>query len=661
MKQEKLAFKAFPVQGLMLQDFARVACRAEWEAWEQAEKQLASAGGRPAGSRLLPFHFEYSSHPVTANERKKARGRAAQAAKDLATAVLNYLKGYRSTSCPFQFRGMLHGACEPVYIWSDLLANTLRVDLETSTIVIRGGSRFAGVRVFKDSHSAVSTSATDAPTYATDRQAGSIVIRGSVRASPFTPKEVAGIASLQHALDQLVFNHPRVELLRKQAKAAMEAAKQPFYDNAGLLSPVYGHDEEMMALKSFVGRDKLMSRGDYERWTENSKFKDTVPRWPKEYDDFCDEIELRACALIEMLKSGQLECVCYTARTKERESLLPTVWTREEYYVLPRTGDIFETKPMKMVPRWTGVVLQLPARIEAEAVHEVESGRGLISDPVDRIAGRTLVEAFRCFVLDDAQLCELLKKANAVEEPADQYFEPGDKFSFEAGYCLGPQDQAIWPVKFEDSDLCKVVNPDSNKRSPVGWLQEPDPPEFIAMADEFTRLYGSFIETLRTGQIEAHCVPVASGHPAVIPRSIWSHRDFYFDANTGDVFEANPEAEVPPKDWLVKRWIGAELRRKATTAAQSSEETSSPSSSSATPDPKAVNAPAGLTTKEQAVHFAVVALWPTGTPAGLKSMDRDKQILDWQKAEKLSVSSSSTIKRYFQKMKRPSAKRPSLA
>jgi hypothetical protein len=187
-----------------------------------------------------------------------------------------------------------------------------------------------------------------------------IVIRGKTKWAPFTPDEVATVGSLERALDQLVFNHPRVTALRQKAKEMVAAEKKPFYDNAGLLSAVFGHDEEMVALKSFAGRDQLMSREERELEAA-TPWADSVPRWPKEYDDFSDEIELRACALIEMLKSGRLEGICYTAHTKERETLLPTVWTREEYYILPHAGDIFEAQSMKMVARWTGIVLQVPA------------------------------------------------------------------------------------------------------------------------------------------------------------------------------------------------------------------------------------------------------------------------------------------------------------
>jgi hypothetical protein len=213
---------------------------------------------------------------------------------------------------------------------------------------------------------------------------------------------------------------------------------------------------------------------------------------------------------------------------------------------------------------------------------------------------------------------------------------------------------------YEDRPLCKVIHPDPDKRRPIGFLKEPDPPSFIAVADHFTLLYASFIEMLRTGEIEAHCLPAARRYPVVIPKPIWWHRDFYFDANTGDVFQVNPQSG----DWLVKVWIGAELRRGRATAAEHNSDEASPPVGCFAPLPtddlrsaardrnSGVHMPTALTPTEQAVHLAVVSLWPEKPPPGLKSKERDKQILDWQKKNKLSVASPSTIKRYFQKMKR---------
>jgi hypothetical protein len=284
----------------------------------------------------------------------------------------------------------------------------------------------------------------------------------------------------------------------------------------------------------------------------------------------------------------------------------------------------------------------------------------LSANRADLVAGCTLPETFKRFVLDDPGLGALVKRANTIQRPADRYFEPGEAISFQCGYCLGPRNEAIWPVGFKDRNICRVVHPDPEKRSAIGYLNEPDPPEIIAASDEFTRLYAALMEMLRIREIEAHCIPAAPGYPAIIPRSIWSHPRYYFDAKTGDVFESNPEAE-DENNWLVKRWIGAELRR-GNIAQQPEASTPKPSAISAAAAPAlvkdTVTAPAGLATKERAVHFAIVALWPTGIPAGLTSGDRDKQILDWQKAKKLSISSSSTIKRYFRKMRHPSPERP---
>jgi hypothetical protein len=58
---------------------------------------------------------------------------------------------------------------------------------------------------------------------------------------------------------------------------------------------------------------------------------------------------------------------------------------------------------------------------------------GFTLHSIDRIAGRTLPDAFRCFVLDDAQLRELLNEAISTKEFADRCLGLGDPFSFHSG------------------------------------------------------------------------------------------------------------------------------------------------------------------------------------------------------------------------------------
>jgi hypothetical protein len=204
-----------------------------------------------------------------------------------------------------------------------------------------------------------------------------VIVRGPqpVQAA-FTAKDVAALGSLSAAFDKLVFWHPEVNRRRKLAKLAMAAAHQPFYDNAGYLSPVYGHDEKMLPLKVFARRDILMTRAELDNLTEMETESELgklirAQRSPKAYDDFCDEIEWRGCSLIGLLESGAVEAIGYAAQTSELTELLPTIWSREGYYVRVHTGDIYEYKAKrnKVVPKWTSVALRLaPSAVASQPI-----------------------------------------------------------------------------------------------------------------------------------------------------------------------------------------------------------------------------------------------------------------------------------------------------
>jgi len=148
---------------------------------------------------------------------------------------------------------------------------------------------------------------------------------------------------------------------------------------------VYGHDEEMLPLKWFADRDdpEAPSRDEIEKIMEGTVW--ALPRLPAEYRAFCDEVVRRCSTLIEMLTQRRVEGICYTARSKEREPLLHTIWKREEFYILPHTGDLFEARPEKMVLRWTSVALQLPGAevaIHAQPITSIVPKAGVIMAPL---------------------------------------------------------------------------------------------------------------------------------------------------------------------------------------------------------------------------------------------------------------------------------------
>ena len=91
---------------------------------------------------------------------------------------------------------------------------------------------------------------------------------------PFSIDDVVATRTLAVALDRLVLNHPRIVKLRADARGVAASANfHPFDDYAGMIWPVYGHDEQMLALKHFAPKRHefyvLPSKGDVFEATGN--------------------------------------------------------------------------------------------------------------------------------------------------------------------------------------------------------------------------------------------------------------------------------------------------------------------------------------------------------------------------------------------------------
>jgi hypothetical protein len=169
---------------------------------------------------------------------------------------------------------------------------------------------------------------------------------------------------------------------------------------------------------------------------------------------------------------------------------------------------------------------------------------------VDLIAGCSLSEAFRSFVLEDPEVEALAKLAVKLSPEFERVLIKG--------HChLQGGDE--WPVAFERSVTIGVVHPDPHKRSIYDVPRNPDPLEVVIAAEALLDRYQTLIGILRRGELEAHGLPPTRGHSEIILRSIWSHDDFYFNAD-GDLFQVDRESE-DPRNWLTRRWIGVVLQR----------------------------------------------------------------------------------------------------
>ena len=196
---------------------------------------------------------------------------------------------------------------------------------------------------------------------------------------PFSVDDVVAARTLAVALDKLVLNHPQIARQRRVAKEAAEKAGWIFDDNAGLIRPVYGHEEAMLPLKRFAPKD-------YEPWSdddakrlyesESELARLISKRHGSEPPDICafyHELHQYAQALFNMLTSGEVEVYCHNAHSYGYEPISGAAWIREELYVLPRKGDVFEALPMKMKLRWKAIELRAVANSQSAVAVKTSS------------------------------------------------------------------------------------------------------------------------------------------------------------------------------------------------------------------------------------------------------------------------------------------------
>ncbi len=168
------------------------------------------------------------------------------------------------------------------------------------------------------------------------------------------------------------------------------------------------------------------------------------------------------------------------------------------------------------------------------------------------IDGCALSDTFKRLVLNDPEVAALGKQAIGLATEFERVFVRGHC------YVHGIDE---WPVVFERRGIVGNVHPDPNKRWKFAASRKADPIEVSIAADALFHRCGVLIGLLRRGEFEAQGLPTSSDTPAMILHSIWSHCDFYFNAN-GDVFQVNDECEDPPRDFLKRRWVGVVLHRR---------------------------------------------------------------------------------------------------
>jgi len=167
---------------------------------------------------------------------------------------------------------------------------------------------------------------------------------------------------------------------------------------------------------------------------------------------------------------------------------------------------------------------------------------------IDLLAGQTLTEAFRRFILEDPEVAAL---ATLAIERAPEYVR-----TYKDGRCH-PNGEKHWPLLVK-SCLAGILSPDS-RMSAMGRAIEYSTPEEVlqagdALRDRFNALFGM----LRRGDLQGRGILASDGSGQPIIRSIWSHADFYVDATTGDILQEIPKL-TEQSESFIQRWIGVVL------------------------------------------------------------------------------------------------------
>jgi hypothetical protein len=173
---------------------------------------------------------------------------------------------------------------------------------------------------------------------------------------------------------------------------------------------------------------------------------------------------------------------------------------------------------------------------------------------IDLLDGSTLAEAFGQFVLGDPEVNALGRDAVRLASDFDAVFG--------WGRCQvhGVEE---WPLAFERWAMVNTVHPDPQKRSKFANGRRIDPLEVVIAVEALKHRYSVLISILRRGDLEGLGLPFVQGHPNLIPRSIWSHEEFWLRTDTGDVLQDNRES-TSRFDRLSKRWSGVVLQSRVT-------------------------------------------------------------------------------------------------
>lgn len=159
--------------------------------------------------------------------------------------------------------------------------------------------------------------------------------------------------------------------------------------------------------------------------------------------------------------------------------------------------------------------------------------------------GLTMVEAARRYVLEDPEVVALGRRAVAIEPVLDRVF----KLGYWSAY-----GERRWPLYTDDLPRDRDEDDFPLEKSMFRCAKPASSHLYVARR-AFQERLGGLLKPLRDGSLIAEGLPFRGNDPTRVPRSIWSHGEFWLDLEKGDVFEENPESRET-YDGYLKRWSG---------------------------------------------------------------------------------------------------------
>ncbi len=190
-------------------------------------------------------------------------------------------------------------------------------------------------------------------------------------------QEITQFSSLAEALRKLVLDYPGHATLRARARALGRA---DFSGWGPYIGPGLGHDIELLPfryLRSVVATSKL-SDTPVEEDPEIAKYFEHAD------DDISRFYDAQTRRLIDFFENFLVGRA--TAWGHTRDGLLVQIavpiWSHEEFYLDPATGDLYEAAEEGMVKRWTALVVSRPFDPQPPGYDQIRPAAVLTTEPV---------------------------------------------------------------------------------------------------------------------------------------------------------------------------------------------------------------------------------------------------------------------------------------